>query len=121
MHLLCHIVLVVILTNISNQTLRSGHPLSAPLEAYLEQDFLTGDDWEQLIIWQKILVPFRELCEQEEGRTQKLGREGQYGTPWRAFHGINFMHDVRAKAQAEVNELLVDLENTDYYNAIQRS
>jgi hAT family protein len=78
-----------------------------------------------LIRWQKILVPFRELCEQEEGRAQKLGREGQYGTLWRVLHGMNFMYDVLEKAQAEVNRPEIDdeefetedyLEKTEHYN-----
>ena len=37
-------------------------------DAYdLQQDFLTKDDWEDLIQWQKILIPFRQLYEREEG------------------------------------------------------
>ena len=84
---------------------------------------MTEVDWEQLIRWQKILVPFRELCEQEEGRAQKIGREGQYGTLWRVLHAMNFMYDVLEKAQEEVNGSGVDdeenedyLEETEHYN-----
>jgi hypothetical protein len=66
--------------------------------------------------WQRLLVPFRELCEQEEGRAQKLGEEGRYGTLWRVLHGMNFMSDVLEKAQDEVNGPQVDLEQTEHFN-----
>jgi hypothetical protein len=69
-----------------------------------------------LIRWRDILVPFRELCEQEEGRAQKLGQEGQYGTLWRVLYGMNFMSDVLEKVQEEVNKPQVDLEQTEHYN-----
>lgn len=86
-------------------------------DAYnLRQDFLTEDDWEDLIRWQKILVPFRELCEQEEGRSQKAGREGQYGTLWRVLHGMNFMYGVLAEEQKEINQAHTDLQRTEHYN-----
>jgi hypothetical protein len=91
--------------------------LPSQKDAYdLRQDFLTEDDWADLTRWQKILVPFRELCVQEEGRAQKLGQEGQYGTLWRVLHGMNFMSNVLEKAQAEVNEPQVDLEQTEHFN-----
>ena len=86
-------------------------------DAYdLQQDFLAESHWEELIRWQEILVPFRELCKQEEGRAQKDGREGQYGSLSRVLHGMNFMNDVLSKAQEEVNEPGVDRELTDHYN-----
>jgi hypothetical protein len=69
-----------------------------------------------LIRWRDILVPFRGLCEQEEGRAQKLGQEGQYGTLWRVLHRMNFMSDVLEKAQEVVNKPQVDLEQTEHYN-----
>ena len=82
----------------------------------LQQDFLTEADWEDLIRWQKILIPFRELCEQEEGRAQAAGREGQYGTLWRVLHGMNFMYNILEKAQKEVNTPGTDVERTEHYN-----
>ena len=45
----------------------------------LQQDFLQEANWEDLIRWQKILIPFQKLCEQEEGWAQKVSQEGQYG------------------------------------------
>jgi hAT family C-terminal dimerisation region len=71
----------------------------------------------QLIRWQEILVPFRELCEQEEGRAQKLGQEGPYGALWRVLHGMNFMSHVLEKARGEVNEPQADPMQTNHYNA----
>ena len=111
------------LLNISHQTPCSDHPLPTSVEtldAYgLRQDFLTGDDWADLTRWQRLLVPFRELCEQEEGRAQKLGEEGRYGTLWRVLHSMNFMSDVLEKAQDE-NGPQVDLEQTEHFNTTQR-
>lgn len=69
-----------------------------------------------MIRWQRILIPFRELCEREEGRAQKVGREGQYGTLWRVLHGMNYMYEVLEKAQKEVNEPGTNLERTEHYN-----
>ena len=87
--------------------------LPSQRDAYdLRQDFLTGDDWADLTRWQRLLVPFRELCVQEEGRAQKL-EEGRYGTLWRV---MNFMSDVLEKAQDEVDESQVDLEQTEHFN-----
>jgi hypothetical protein len=82
----------------------------------LRQDFLQEADWEDLIRWQKILVPFRELCEQEEGRAQRVSQEGQYGALWRVLHGMNFMYDVLEKAQEEINKSNADFERTEHYN-----
>lgn len=53
---------------------------------------------------------------QEEGRAQKLGQEGRYGTLWRVLHGMNFMSDILGKAQEEVNEPQVDLKKTEHFN-----
>lgn len=83
----------------------------------LQRDFLKDVDWEDLMRWQKILTPFRQLCEQEEGRAQKAGREGQYGTLQSVITGMNYMYDVLKKAQIEVNEHQDDLEQTEHYNS----
>jgi hypothetical protein len=90
--------------------------LPSQRDAYdLRQDFLMGDDWADLTWWQRLLVPFRELCVQEEGRAQKL-EEGRYGTLWRGLHAMNFMSDVLEKARDEVDEPQVDLEQTEHFN-----